>query len=138
VSDINFKQLKATIMKKSYLKLITILAVAFFTFESCGPVVISSRLGTPPPPWFYPNRVETVRYIYFPDYTIYYDLNYRNYRYLDNGVWITLDVLPAKFSHINLRRSKHVRINNYFDDNIQPYHNNRRMPSKRESVKRRK
>lgn len=125
-------------MKKSYIKLFTILAICFFTVESCGPVVISSRLGTPPPPWFYPNRVETVRYIYFPDYTIYYDLHYRNYRYLDNGVWITIDVLPAKFSYINLRRSKQVRINNYFDDNIQRYHNNRRIPSSRDSVKRRR
>jgi len=125
-------------MKNSYLKLLSLLVVGILTFESCGPVVISSRLGTPPPPWFYPNRVETVRYIYFPDYTIYYDLNYRNYRYLDNGVWITIDALPAKYSHINLRRSKQVRINNYYDDNIQRYHNNKRLPNTRNSVKRRK
>lgn len=102
---------------------------SFLLIVSCGPVVFTTRLGHTPPPWFYPNRVETVRYIYFPDYTIYYDFSQRNYRYLDNGIWITVDILPNRFRSIDLRRSKQIRINNYFDDDIKRYHNESRRNS---------
>lgn len=37
---------------------------------SCGPVIISSRIGNPPLPWFYHNWVEVVRYVYFPEISI--------------------------------------------------------------------
>ncbi|TVZ27828.1 hypothetical protein JM83_2892 [Gillisia sp. Hel_I_86] len=40
---------------------------------SCGPIVVTSRPNHPPLPWFYPNRVEEVRYVYFPEHSIYYD-----------------------------------------------------------------
>lgn len=126
-------------MKKINFLLLVLSSVIFLTLESCGPVVFSSRLGTPPPPWFYPNRIETVRYIYFPDYEIYYDLSLRNYIYFDNNVWLTVDVLPTRFNSYNLRRSKQVRINNYFGDNIKRYHNeNRRNINRRSSVNRRR
>lgn len=101
----------------------------FLLMESCGPVVFTTRLGHTPPPWFYPNRIETVRYVYFPDYTIYYDFSQRNYRYLENGVWVTVNVLPSRFNSINLRRSKQVRITNYYDDDIKRYHNEIRKNS---------
>lgn len=126
-------------MKKINFLLLVLSSVIFLTLESCGPVVFSSRLGTPPPPWFYPNRIETVRYIYFPDYEIYYDLSLRNYIYFDNNVWLTVDVLPTRFNSYNLRRSKQVRIHNYFGDNIKRYHNeNRRNINRRSSVNRRR
>ncbi|MDX1829001.1 MAG: hypothetical protein R3342_05585 [Lutibacter sp.] len=121
-------------MKKvSFFKLLLI-GIAFFSLESCGPVVVTSRIGTPPPPWFYPHRAETVRYIYFPDYLIYYDLSLRNYIYFDNGTWLTVNVLPSKFNHINLRRTSQIRIKNYFGDNIRKYHyDNRNQTNKRNS-----
>ena len=125
-------------MKKSVFILFAIFLFSCLTIESCGPVVFTTRLGHTPPHWFYPNRIETVRYIYFPDYTIYYDLSSRNYSYIENGLWITVDMLPPRFNSYNLRRSKQVRINNYYDDNIQRYHNNKRLPNTRNSVKRRK
>jgi hypothetical protein len=99
-----------------------LILLLFFTAGSCGPVIISTRHSTPPPPWFYPNRVETVRYVYFPDYLIYYDLAAGNYIYLENGVWITVNVLPPRFDTVNLRRSRYIRINNYFGDRIEVYH----------------
>lgn len=118
-------------MKKvNFLKLLLI-GIAVFSIESCGPVVISSRFGTPPPSWFYPNRIETVRYIYFPEYLIYYDLSLRNYIYFDNGVWLTVNILPAKYNHINLRRSSQIRINNYFGDDIRKYHYDYRNHNKK-------
>jgi hypothetical protein len=120
-------------MKKIYLTLILILSVLSLIFESCGSIVVTSRLGTPPPPWFYPNRVETIRYVYFPDFEFYYDLSLRNYIYLDNGVWITASILPSRFKEYNLKRSRKVRINDYYGDNIRKYHNE--TTSKRKSLR---
>ena len=108
-------------MKKSYLILV-IFIVVYFTLESCGSVVLSTRLGAPPPPWFYPNRVETVRYIYFPEYELYYDLAFSNYRYVDNGIWFSAIVKPNHLNGVNLKRSKKVKIHNYFNDDLQKYH----------------
>lgn len=111
-------------MKKTvFLSFALLFSLGFF-IESCGPVVITSRVGTAPPPWFYPNRAEVVRYIYFPDYEIYYDFSLRTYLYLDNNIWISTRILPARFNHIDFRRSHRIRINNYFDDDIKIYHSN--------------
>jgi hypothetical protein len=112
-------------MKTLKLCIVSILIIVLFSLESCGPVIISSRPNNPPPAWFYPNRVVNVRYVYFPDYSIYYDLNLRNYLYLDSGVWVRASVLPTRFNGINFRRTRQVRINNYFGDNIREYHSNR-------------
>lgn len=110
-------------MKKVNLLFLAILSIVFFTIESCGPVVFSSSLGTPPPHWFYPNRVETVRYVYFPNHQIYYDFSFKKYIYLDNNAWIRVNVLPARFKGHDLRRSKQLRIKDYYGDNIRKYHN---------------
>jgi hypothetical protein len=120
-------------MKKAVLFLIALCTCGLVTIQSCGPVVVTSRLGTPPPPWFYPNRVETVRYIYFPEYQFYYDISLRNYIYLNNGAWVTVNMLPSHYRNLNLRRSKQVRITNYYGDDIKRYHNEsviqRRLPT---------
>lgn len=123
-------------MKKFNFLIIALLSVLFLTLESCGPVVVTSRLGTPPPPWFYPNRVETVRYVYFPDYEIYYDLSLRNYIYLNNGAWITVNVLPTRFKGHDLKRTRKVRINDYYGDNIKKYHSETTIKRKNLSSKR--
>jgi len=109
-------------MKKKKVLLVISLLVSLFIAESCGPVIISSRPDMPPPPWFYPNRVEAVRYVYFPDFMIYYDLSLRNYIYLNNGIWVTVDVLPPRYRTVNLRRSRYVRIKDYRGSNIKTYH----------------
>ncbi|MHB1146445.1 MAG: hypothetical protein ACYC01_02500 [Lutibacter sp.] len=125
-------------MKKNVFLALALLFSFVLSLESCGPVVVTSRIGTPPPPWFYPNRAEVVRYIYFPDHEIYYDFSIRNYLYFDNGIWITSSVLPSRFNHIHLRRSPQVRIHNYFGDDIKKYHNdNRSNLNRRNSVNRR-
>jgi|SRR5690606_12945500 len=113
---------------KSSIKFITIFFLVTFSLESCGPVIISSRPSDPTPVWFYPDRVVNVRYIYFPEYLIYYDLTIRQYIYLDNGVWITIAVLPQRFQSINFRNARQVRVTNYFGDNIRHYHSNIRVP----------
>ena len=125
-------------MKKYAFLAVALLFAFALSLESCGPVVVTSRIGTPPPPWFYPNRAEIVRYVYFPEYQIYYDFSSRNYRYLDNGIWISTNILPTRYNHVNLRRSHRIRIHNFFDDDIKRYHNdNRNNLNRRSSVNRR-
>lgn len=109
-------------MKKYIILTILFAITGMFTLDSCGPVIISSRPEAPPPPWFYPNRIEMVRYVYFPDYLIYYDISLRHYIYFENGIWITANVLPPRYQRVNLRRSKYVRIRDYHGDNIGTYH----------------
>ncbi|PKV50624.1 hypothetical protein ATE84_2687 [Aquimarina sp. MAR_2010_214] len=109
---------------KLFIFLMIILSIA--SLKSCGPIVITSSPDTPPPPWFYPNRVETVRYVYFPDHNIYYDISYRHYIYFENNIWITIDALPAQYHYINLNRSRYVRIRDYHGNNIHSYHSTNR------------
>ncbi len=113
-------------MKINKLFIVLLLIVGAWTLESCGPVVISSRPDVPPPAWFYPNRVEVVRYVYFPDYNIYYDISLRNYIYFENNVWITIDVLPVRYRHVDLNRSRYVRIRDFRGDHISSYHSTNR------------
>ena len=92
----------------------------------CGPVIVATRPAYPPPPWFYPNRVELVRYVYFPELTIYYDLHTSMYVYLEGGIWIRRKVLPPRYRQYNLRRSRYVRIQDYRGEQIDQYHQERK------------
>jgi len=112
-------------MEHKKLFIIIILFVSMMGFNNCGPVIISSRPSHPTPHWFYPNRVVNVRYIYFPEYTIYYDLTLRKYIYLNNGSWLTVNILPSRFNTINFRHTRQIRVDNYFGDNIRDYHGNK-------------
>ena len=109
-------------MKKLKPILVGLLFVIAISLENCGPVIISSRPSRPTPPWFYPHRVVNVRYVYFPDFSIYYDLTLRHYIYFENGTWLSVDVLPQRFNTRNFRNSRQVLIKNYFGDNIREYH----------------
>lgn len=124
-------------MKKLSFLTVALLFSFALSLESCGPVVVTSRIGTPPPPWFYPNRAEIVRYVYFPEFEIYYDFSSRNYLYLENGIWITANILPSRYHYVNLRRSHHIRINNYFGDDIHRYHYDNRNNLNRSNTSRR-
>jgi hypothetical protein len=105
------------------IKLFSLLAIVLLVLVSCGPVVVTSSPNHQPPAWFYPNRVEIVRYVYFPEYSIYYDLTFNNYLYQNNGVWLRVNKLPPQFNHVNLNRSKYIRVKGYRGDNIRTYHN---------------
>ncbi|MEB3344990.1 hypothetical protein U6A24_05940 [Aquimarina gracilis] len=113
-------------MKRNKQFFVATLLICALSIQSCGPVVISSSLDNPPPPWFYPNRVEVVRYVYFPDYNIYYDLTLRHYIYFENNVWVTVDVLPPRYRYINLNRTRYVRIRGFRGDDINRYHSTNR------------
>lgn len=108
---------------KRHISFVLILATLMsLLLTSCGPVIITSRTSNRPPPWFYPNRLEVVRYVYFPEFSLYYDLSARTYLFLDGGVWVRRNVLPPRYRHIDLRRSRYERIRDYNDDNIRRYH----------------
>ena len=109
-------------MKKNTSSLVVILISSALFLVSCGPIIISPHPQNPPPAWFYPDRIQSVRYVYFPDYLIYYDLSVRQYIYLENYVWIRADVLPPRYRSINFSRSKFVRVKGYRERNIQTYH----------------
>lgn len=110
----------------TYKKLLySLMAMIFFTGLSCGPVVMTTSVNEPLPPWFYPNRLEVVRYVYFPEYYFYYDLSTRTYLYLDGGVWVRRNVLPPPYRNLDLRRSRYERIKGYHSDDIRRYHEER-------------
>ncbi len=92
------------------------------TSAGCGPVIVSHNLADPAPPWFYPNRIEMVRYVYFPELSIYYDLSARTYLYFDGGIWVRRRVLPPSYRSHDLNRSRYERIRDYYGDDIQRYH----------------
>jgi len=119
---------------KRYILLMLFL-IGSFLFSGCGSVVFTYRMGFPAPHWYYPNRIETVRYIYFPELTVYYDLSLNKYIYLENNIWIKATSLPIRYRNVDLRKTKYRRIKNYFHDNIKGYHNNtyknRRSPTVR-------
>ncbi len=94
----------------------------FFLITACGPVVYTSIQDRPPPAWFYPNRVELVRYVYFPDHHIYFDLSLNQYIYLNAGIWTRTPTLPRPYQHLDLRRSRYQRVNGYRSENIGRYH----------------
>ena len=121
-------------MKKRNYAITLLLIISALAVQSCGPIVISSRPDIPPPPWFYPNRVETVRYVYFPEFMIYYDLSLRNYIYRNNNVWVRANVLPPRYRSINLNRSRFVRIKTYRGDNINKYHRENNTTRRRENT----
>ncbi|MDG1572803.1 hypothetical protein OZ410_10800 [Robiginitalea sp. M366] len=101
------------------------------TVLSCGPVVFAYRQGPPPPPWFYPHRVEVVRYIYFPGLTLYYDLHTHVYVYLEGSTWVRRERLPERYRHLDLSRERYQRIRDYRGDNIREYHQDVRRNSGR-------
>ena len=98
------------------------LVLLLLMFVGCGPMIISPSSEALPPNWFYPNRVENIRYVYFPEHMIYYDLSLQNYIYLNNGVWVTVKILPSYYNSINLKRSRFVFVKGYRGDNISIYH----------------
>jgi hypothetical protein len=110
-------------MKKSLVRTFILLLFGLFWIQSCGPVVVSHRPEMPPPAWYYPNRIQTVRYVFFPDYLIYYDLSMRMYIYFDNNSWIRVKTLPSRYRNLNLRKSRYRRIKEFYGDNISTYHN---------------
>lgn len=106
-----------------YIFLALVLAL-FVGLLGCGPVIVSGGYNHQTPPWFYPHRVLNVRYVYFPDYLVYYDLTLGHYIYYESGTWLTVSMLPKRFDSVNFKHAKQVRVDGYYGDNIRDYHKN--------------
>lgn len=114
---------------KRLLRMVYLLVLYFILLwlASCGPVVYTTtRPGPPPPSWFYPNRVEIVRYVYFPELHFYYDFYSSSYLILESGIWVRYQTLPSKYRSYNLNRYRYKHIPGYRNDDIGPYDRNRR------------
>jgi len=108
-------------MKKYFTKRISILilpallaigvsfGVSLTTCEaSYGQVFISYT----PPFWAPPyDNVSTVRYYYFPDYNMYYDVWDREYYYENGSDWVATSDLPPMWAGVDLSSSYVVLIN---------------------------
>lgn len=64
-----------------------------------------------PPPWAPAKgyRAKT-RHIYFPEQNFYYDVQQKNYIYLNGKSWVVSTKLPRLFSGINLSRSSQIEL----------------------------
>lgn len=76
-----------------------------------------------PPPWApaHGYRAKT-KHIYFPDHNFYYDIQARNYIYLDGGRWSISATIPRPFININLGRTSQIQLD-FVGHN--PYRDNR-------------
>lgn len=107
---------------KGFISFQILVGISLFLMSSCSPVFMTAEVSGPPPPWFYPNRLEIVRYVYFPEYHFYYDLSARRYLYLEGGVWVRRRVLPPSYRNLDLRHSRYERVRGYRGDHIGRYH----------------
>jgi hypothetical protein len=64
-----------------------------------------------PPPWApaHGYRAKT-KHVYFPDQNFYYDVEKRNYLYLQNGKWNVSVQLPSIYANINLGGSTQIQL----------------------------
>jgi hypothetical protein len=77
---------------------ILLLALSMTAFTGCsGPQQLSSRDEYYQPAWA-PPHYPGARYYYFPDIEVYYDMEYEDYVYLNNGQWLFSSSFPSMYS----------------------------------------
>ena len=99
------------------------LVLAVLAMEGCYTLVITSEPQNPSmPEWFYPRFAKAVRYVYFPELNIYYDLTSQTYLYFEDDNWVRRSDLPAEYHHIDLGNYKYERCKDYFENDIERFH----------------
>ena len=86
-----------------------------------------------PPKWApaHGYRAKT-RHIYFPEHNFYYDIQTRNYLYLNGGNWSVSVAIPAPFININLGSAAQIQLDYY---GAYPYYYNANHRVKYKTVK---
>lgn len=95
-------------MKKT-LMIAAIMMTSIFSYKANAQVTFQVNIGVQPN-WG-PSGYDVANYYYMPDVDAYYDVNARNYVYMDCGRWITAACLPARFANFDLYRAHKVVIN---------------------------
>lgn len=94
--------------------------LAFFANSSNAQISIGANVVVQnyvPPPWAPPyDNTSSIRYYYFPDYGMYYDVWDGQYWYLGpGGEWISSDALPPAYAGVDLNSSFIVLIDRDVD-----------------------
>lgn len=116
-------------------KLFKTTVIAAFLFL----LVSDNMFAQGPPPWApaHGYRAKT-KHIYFPEQNFYYDIEARNYIYLNGGRWSISASIPRPFININLGRAPQVQLdilghNPYRDNHVHVV--KYKKPKKRKYVK---
>ena len=100
-------KLKNGIFAPVFLAIFTACAIPFETATSSRPAV---QVVYENPAWA-PTYYSGVRYYYFPDLEVYYDLQNRDFIYLYNGRWLFSRELPPFYSDYDLFHSYVISLN---------------------------
>ena len=95
-------------MKKQLL-LIAILIAAGFGYKADAQVHVSVNIGTQPV-WG-PVGYDYVPFYYIPDMDAYYDVNRRQYVFLEGSRWVYMRSLPPRYSNYDLYHGYKVVVN---------------------------
>lgn len=119
--------MKTQISKSKNLKIfVIVLLLSLF--------IIPESAFAQPPKWApaHGYRAKT-RHIYFPQQNFYYDIQARNYFYLNNGRWSISVAIPAPFISINLGNVAQVQLD-YFGAYPYYYNTDHRVKYKKVKV----
>ena len=117
--------LKPKVLMKLFMKFSLLLALFIFalSISSCGVTAVVSAPAPPvtviqrqtvveyvAPEWA-PPVYRGARYYYMPDIETYYDLQNRDFVYLDNGQWLFSNTLPNAYAGYDLNNGFAVTLN---------------------------
>src|SRR6478752_8706823 len=93
------------------LKLIALALLFFASTANYAQVSLNVNIGTPP--LWGPVGYSEVSYYYLPDVETYYDINAKQFIYLNNGAWIRSGNLPSRYRNYDLYNGYKVVLNDY-------------------------
>lgn len=103
------------------LKNLIILASISVLFTMCAPSRPAVVSQPEPPPMWGPVGYDDVRYYYFPDMMVYYDVYSSMYIYPRGNRWVSAYYLPNHYGHYDLYNTYKVGLMDYYGPS--PYHN---------------
>ncbi|GGD20592.1 hypothetical protein [Flavobacterium orientale] len=103
------------------IKKLIILASILVLFTMCAPSRPAVVYQPEPPPMWGPVGYDQVRYYYFPDMMVYYDVHSSMFIYPRGNRWVSAYYLPNHYGHFDLYNSYKVGLMDYYGPS--PYNN---------------
>ncbi|MDP2161631.1 MAG: hypothetical protein Q8K02_14195 [Flavobacterium sp.] len=103
------------------IKNLILLASISILFTMCAPNRPSVVSQPEPPPMWGPMGYDQVRYYYFPDMMVYYDVHSSMFIYPRGNRWVSAYYLPSHYGHFDLYHTYKVGLMDYYGPS--PYHN---------------